>query len=70
MAIIYKAIIPCDIIAMEYISDSIACGIMCYPIAVQRATTVEVTGFSKKWSPLQIVKSINKSLIRQDNVLT
>jgi len=37
---------------------------MCYPIAVQRATAnVEVTGFSKKWSPLQIVKSINKSLI-------
>ena len=40
---------------------------MCYPIEVQRATAnVEVTRFNKKWSPLQIVKSINKSLIRQD----
>lgn len=37
---------------------------MCYPVAVQRVTAnVEVTRFSKKWNPLQIVKSINKSLI-------
>ena len=43
---------------------------MCYPIEVQRAATnVEVTRFSKKWSPIQIVKSINKSLIRQEDIV-